>query len=113
MSRLFQGASGRAHLYNNAYNVLLGEEEVRSMMTGPHTVSDVYCLGCRTVVGWKYIRAHIEEQRYKEGKFILEALYIREIEQSTGRCTDNPDDKSLEIGPKWKFDCEYLSLDLV
>lgn len=113
MSKLFQGATGRAYLYNNAYNILLGDEEVRMMMTGLHTVSDAYCMGCKTVVGWKYIKAYVEDQRYKEEKFILEAHFIREIEQTSGRCIDNPDDKSLELGTTKKVDCERLSLGLI
>jgi hypothetical protein len=113
ISRLFQGATGRAHLYNLTYNLIFGEEEERSMITGPHTVADAYCLGCNTIVGWKYIKAHFDDQRYKEGRVILEVFFTREVEQVTGRCIDNPDDKSLEIGNKMEFDCECLSLGIV
>lgn len=26
------------------------------MTTGMHTVSDVFCVGCGSIVGWKYVR---------------------------------------------------------
>jgi hypothetical protein len=42
-------------------------------VTGAHTVADVECAGCGTVLGWKYLAADEEAQRYKVGKFILEA----------------------------------------
>ncbi len=46
-------------------------------MTGAHTVSDVSCTFCSTVLGWKYEGAEEETQRYKVGKFILETREIR------------------------------------
>lgn len=44
----------------------------RHLVTGMHTVSDVSCAICGTVIGWKYVGAEEEAQRYKVGKFILE-----------------------------------------
>lgn len=35
---------------------------------------DVYCSKCQTTLGWKYIRAYEESQKYKEGKLILEQV---------------------------------------
>ncbi|PPD83585.1 hypothetical protein GOBAR_DD19482 [Gossypium barbadense] len=51
-------------------------QEDRHLMTGLHTVADVYCCDCREVLGWKYERAYEETQKYKEGKFILEKSKI-------------------------------------
>jgi hypothetical protein len=81
-------------------NVSVGEKEERIMMTGLHTVSDIFCVGCGSIVGWKYVRfrginlnfqciyvsivavsyvdffpqetAHEKTQKYKEGKSVLE-----------------------------------------
>jgi len=83
-------------------NITVGEKEERLMMTGMHTVVDIFCVGCGASVGWKYVRsllhysflisfcifssisgchqipclfqeaAHEKSQKYKEGKFILE-----------------------------------------
>lgn len=80
-----------------------GEKEDRSMLTGLHTVADIFCVGCGSIVGWKYVRlegsdlkriqffsmflvatiylddffqvtAHDKSQKYKEGKSVLERL---------------------------------------
>ncbi len=45
-------------------------------MTGQHTVSDISCSVCGSVLGWKYVEAQEESQRYKVGKFILETKRI-------------------------------------
>ncbi|KAJ8527054.1 hypothetical protein K7X08_029531 [Anisodus acutangulus] len=59
-----------------AMNIVVGCKEDRQLMTGLHTVADVYCSDCRQVLGWKYERAYEETQKYKEGKFILEKSKI-------------------------------------
>ena len=35
-------------------------------------MSDIYCSCCQQVLGWKYLQAFEESQKYKEGKFIIE-----------------------------------------
>ncbi|OMO97569.1 Peptidase S26A, signal peptidase I [Corchorus olitorius] len=52
------------------------EKEERMMMTGMHTVVDIFCVGCGSIVGWKYEAAHEKMQKYKEGKFILERFKV-------------------------------------
>ncbi|KAF3448906.1 hypothetical protein FNV43_RR09622 [Rhamnella rubrinervis] len=46
------------------------------MITGLHTVVDIFCIGCGSIVGWKYEAAHDKTQKYKEGKFILERVKL-------------------------------------
>lgn len=48
----------------------------RQLVTGAHTVSDVSCAFCNIVLGWKYVAAEEESQRYKVGKFILETRRV-------------------------------------
>ncbi len=43
------------------------------MTTGRHVVRDISCRVCGEVVGWKYDKAYEASEKYKEGKFILEA----------------------------------------
>ena len=44
-------------------------------------VADIYCNACETRLGWKYLEAFEESQKYKEGKFILEkAMIMKETE---------------------------------
>ena len=42
------------------------------MLTGRHIVRDVTCKKCDTKLGWVYEFATEENQRYKEGRVILE-----------------------------------------
>ena len=48
----------------------------RQLVTGAHTVGDISCAHCGSVLGWKYIAADEEAQRYKVGKFILETKRV-------------------------------------
>ncbi|XP_077214546.1 protein yippee-like isoform X2 [Tasmannia lanceolata] len=57
-------------------NVSVGVKEERMMMTGMHTVSDIFCVCCGSIVGWKYEAAYEKSQKYKEGKFILERFKV-------------------------------------
>ena len=72
VSKAFQGRHGRAYLFNNVVNVTLGPKEDRLLITGLHTVADIYCSCCQQVLGWKYEQAFEESQKYKEGKYIIE-----------------------------------------
>ncbi|KAI9852664.1 MAG: hypothetical protein M1838_006121 [Thelocarpon superellum] len=73
VSRNFRGQHGKAYLFNSVVNVTLGEAAERTMTTGRHVVRDVMCRQCKETVGWKYDRAYESSEKYKEGKFILEA----------------------------------------
>jgi hypothetical protein len=74
ISKSFQGHHGRAYLFNDLINVSEGPTEERILITGLHTVCDIYCNVCQAVLGWKYEEAFEESQKYKEGKFIVEKL---------------------------------------
>lgn len=76
VSKSFQGRRGRAYLFNSVVNVALGPKEDRMLITGLHTVADIFCTVCNTNLGWKYEMAFEENQKYKEGKFILEKANI-------------------------------------
>lgn len=41
---------------------MLGPKEERILMTGLHSVADIYCKECSTRLGWKYLEAF--ESRY-------------------------------------------------
>eukprot|EP00250_Pteridium_aquilinum_P013300 c21259_g1_i1 orf=556-930(-) len=76
MSKLFHCRRGKAYLYKNVVNIVVGDNEERMMTTGMHVVADIYCISCNQNVGWKYETAYEESQKYKEGKFILERARI-------------------------------------
>ncbi|KAL2643087.1 hypothetical protein R1flu_010674 [Riccia fluitans] len=71
-SKSFKGRYGRAYLFNHVVNVCLGPREERLLMTGKHTVADIYCNCCRQILGWKYEQAMELKEKYKEGKYIIE-----------------------------------------
>ncbi|XP_021288551.1 protein yippee-like At5g53940 [Herrania umbratica] len=72
VSRSFHCRRGKAYLFNNAVNITVGALEDRMMISGMHTVADIFCCSCGQIVGWKYEAAHEKSQKYKEGKFVLE-----------------------------------------
>ena len=82
-------------------NVKTGTKEERLLITGLHTVADISCISCHTVLGWKYVRcsdslpiglsdgcvrskeqAFEESQKYKEGKFIIEKARVMKVVSS-------------------------------
>lgn len=66
-------------------NTLTHKAVPRQLVTGAHTVSDISCRGCGSVLGWKYVGAEEEAQKYKVGKFILETKrVVRGVEWEGG-----------------------------
>jgi len=66
----------------------------RNLVTGQHTVSDISCAICGSVIGWKYVEASEESQKYKVGKFILETKKVR-----VGVSWENDDDDDEGLPP--------------
>ncbi|KAJ2825940.1 hypothetical protein IWW50_002612 [Coemansia erecta] len=115
ISRTFQGRHGRAYLTESVVNERLGEDEDRLLMTGLHTVCDLYCRCCNVVLGWKYIRAYDKSQRYKEGRYVIEQSQIFAIEQPQVYAIEEPDTQ-LPLPPSTRFallDASPHSLDRV
>lgn len=40
-------------------NISLGALEERMMLSGLHTVADIFCCSCGQIVGWKYVNSLI------------------------------------------------------
>ena len=81
ISKSFHGRRGRAYLFDQCVNVTLGAAEERRLITGLHSVCDIYCKRCKTLVGWTYQKAYETNQKYKEGKFIVEKINLH-LEES-------------------------------
>ncbi|KAJ6007958.1 hypothetical protein N7540_011934 [Penicillium herquei] len=107
ISKGFTGRHGRAYLVSvdsgtavsisassspttSLPNTILHNPVPRQLVTGAHTVSDISCEICGAVLGWKYVAAEDESQRYKVGKFILETKRI-----ATSSCWESPPDLNL------------------
>ena len=76
VSKSFNGRHGRAFLLQHCVNVTIGPAEERQLLTGLHVVCDIFCKRCETLIGWTYKRAHASSQKYKEGKFIVEKVFM-------------------------------------
>ena len=70
----------------------------RQLVTGAHTVGDISCAQCGSVLGWKYIHAEQEGQRYKVGKFILETKRV--CKTSVWESEDNAEAVDEIDGPR-------------
>ncbi|VDK44133.1 unnamed protein product [Anisakis simplex] len=81
LSTNFRGATGRAYLFRRVVNIRESDVESREMMTGRHLVRDVFCKRCNTKLGWMYEFAVEPDQKYKEGRVILERRLVRESEE--------------------------------
>eukprot|EP01121_Diplochlamys_sp_Union-15-3_P006017 TRINITY_DN1642_c0_g1_i5.p1 TRINITY_DN1642_c0_g1~~TRINITY_DN1642_c0_g1_i5.p1 ORF type:complete len:115 (+),score=8.61 TRINITY_DN1642_c0_g1_i5:92-436(+) len=77
ISKNFQGTNGKAYLFRVCVNVTTGNVEERMLRTGLHKVADLFCNNCQEILGWKYEFAYEEEQKYKEGKFIIEKVKMK------------------------------------
>ncbi|CCD24351.1 uncharacterized protein NDAI_0D00370 [Naumovozyma dairenensis CBS 421] len=72
MSKDYRGKTGDAYLMDHVVNVIEGTMETRPMITGEYLVCDILCHWCKNLVGWKYIQSEMNDQKFKEGKYILE-----------------------------------------
>ncbi|KAI8971408.1 yippee zinc-binding/DNA-binding /Mis18, centromere assembly-domain-containing protein [Mycotypha africana] len=79
MSKQFQGQHGQAYLFDEVVNISFGKAEDREMSTGLHRVRDIHCIQCASLLGWTYVKAYDNDNRYKEGKFILERKLLRDL----------------------------------
>ncbi|KAH7118764.1 yippee zinc-binding/DNA-binding /Mis18, centromere assembly-domain-containing protein [Dendryphion nanum] len=87
----------------------------RQLVTGAHTVSDVSCRVCGTILGWKYVDAEEEAQKYKVGKFILETKRVikgvgweaqEDVEEQGGVRAKEADE--IEFDSQDEDECEDL-----
>ena len=90
---------GRAYLFDQCVNISTGPAEDRILITGLHTVSDISCKRCRTLVGWTYAKAYENSQKYKEGKFIIEKIHLHLEENDVYYDVGRP---AGERGDRWR-----------
>ncbi|KAF2923637.1 hypothetical protein DAI22_07g207700 [Oryza sativa Japonica Group] len=70
VSKEFRGRHGRAYLFDSVVNVSLGPREDRLLMTGLHTVNDIYCSCCQRLLGWRYMDYKTNPGSYTLGHLI-------------------------------------------
>jgi hypothetical protein len=105
----FGSFSGRAYLFDQCVNITIGPAEDRMLITGPHSVCDIFCKRCKTLVGWTYAKAYEASQKYKEGKFIIEKINLHleesdyyDVAPPAGERTDRFRARSIS----WGSDCQ-------
>jgi hypothetical protein len=89
-------------------NTLTHKAHARQLVTGAHTVSDISCRGCGSVLGWKYVDAAEDTQKYKVGKFILETKRI--VKDTEWDNSVDEEDNGMVLGMKDE-DVEFDSQD--
>lgn len=107
ISKGFTGRHGRAYLVSPASlqslnttvmqdssgaslpNTRTDTPSQRQLVTGVHTVCDVRCLFCNSMLGWKYEGAEEDSQRYKVGKYILETKMVCPSSDWNVECAEN------------------------
>lgn len=89
-------AKARNDALPNLPNTYTHKPVPRQLVTGAHTVGDISCAQCGSVLGWKYVSAEEEAQRYKVGKFILETKRV--CRTSTWESEDDPYHETIAVG---------------
>jgi hypothetical protein len=82
--------------------VSAGPEENRMLITGMHTVRDIFCEACHEPLGWTYVKAYEASQKYKEGLFIIERVKMEHrtrpsVMQLLKDPTNSPSSSSSQI----------------
>ncbi|KAI8991631.1 yippee zinc-binding/DNA-binding /Mis18, centromere assembly-domain-containing protein [Mycotypha africana] len=76
ISGAYLGRHGPAYLVNKVLNITVGHLEQRMLMTGIHTVADLFCSICQMRIGWRYIKSPTLQQKYKEGRYLIEKTRV-------------------------------------
>lgn len=90
ISKSFHGRHGRAYLFDQCVNYTVGTAEDRRLITGLHSVCDIFCKRCKTLIGWTYAKAYEPRQKYKEGKFIIEKINLHMEESGNSYEVNHP-----------------------
>lgn len=91
--------AGRAYLFDQCVNVVIGPAEDRLLITGLHSVCDMFCKRCKGMVGWTYAKAYEASQKYKEGKYIIEKINLH-MEESDYYTVSHP---AGERSDRWRL----------
>lgn len=93
-------------MFDHCVNVVVGPAEDRMLMTGLHSVNDIFCTRCKKLIGWTYSRAYEQSQKYKEGKFIIEKihLYLEENDYDTPTPAGEKQDRWRKRSMSWGSD---------
>lgn len=88
LSDKFRGLSGDAYLVDKLINIQPDDKDQETpMLTGVYLINKVKCLQCFTTLGWFYKKSFNYSESYKEGKYVVEKKFIREIPNNCATAT--------------------------
>ncbi|PRP83810.1 tRNA 2'-phosphotransferase 1-like [Planoprotostelium fungivorum] len=76
LSDKYTSSTGEAFLFTEAANVCHGRQRTEKLRSGIYLICDLHCVNCHQRLGWHYEESVSEEQKYKEGKCVLEKQQI-------------------------------------
>lgn len=76
----YMGAQEPAFLMRSTVNLeQAGSPRHEHLSTGLYTLMDVVCSGCHSPMGWQYLQASHEDQKYKEGATLLRHSMLKKV----------------------------------
>ncbi|KAF4981426.1 hypothetical protein FZEAL_2774 [Fusarium zealandicum] len=123
ISKGFTGRYGRAFLVappalpapQTLTNIRVGKSENRQLVTGWHIVADITCETCSSKLGWKYVDAKEQGQKYKVGKFILETERVvtyrsweDTIDEDDAEIAEGEEEEQVEFDSDDEDECEDI-----
>ena len=75
----YQCQSGKALFASNVTNIFEGKTTSKHFISGHYTIKDIYCMKCFAVVGWKYVTAQEEDNKFKEQNYVIEECKVEII----------------------------------
>ena len=81
------GSNHPALLFRRSVNLdPAGAPREEVLSTGRYTLQDVACRACSAQLGWQYVMAEAEDQKYKEKCMLLRLEELQRVNRVTGHC---------------------------
>lgn len=79
----YMGANKSAYLFSEVRNLEpASEPRKQQLSTGHFLLQDVRCKSCSTALGWTYLKAWHQDQKYKEGTTIVQRSLLQLVGDS-------------------------------
>jgi hypothetical protein len=92
----FMGANVPALLFRRGINIdHIGPHRRETLSTGTYLLVDVVCRLCRCKLGWRYLEAEKEDQKYKVQCVLLKEQDLTRINRVTGNQVATPFPRSI------------------
>ncbi|KAL4519537.1 hypothetical protein Ndes2526B_g01875 [Nannochloris sp. 'desiccata'] len=89
-SLVWEGIMGSNHpalLFRRSVNLdSFGPKREECLSTGKYVLQDVACRACSANLGWKYVHAEAQDQKYKEHCLLLKLEELQRVNRVAGNC---------------------------